>query len=420
MDRIFYSYAINLLYVYLNIRIIKIFLTKKERHPIPFLLLYMIICSVTWISDSMFHSQANTTILLFLLLYFYSFYYFEASTLKRMAVIAVSIGLTNVTQGIVLYFCRYSNLIFREHRYYSCIPPILVLALVMIWEHFLSFQQSDTAQTIYHFQIIFICLSSISLCGILLSVTVISPIMLCVCLFVIYLINIMSLIMYSKLSSMQQKELDHKALEQRVLMYQNQFQIMQQSQNELRSLRHDLKNHLLLVEKYLKTDQANTAIQYIQDLTQTHLTTDACVNTGNHEIDCVFNYLLGSAKQIGCEMQTSIKIPSQTFMPTLDLNILISNLLTNAIEAMSRCDKKYLNVTVKYDRNILYISVHNTYQGKLRRQNNDFLTTKKEQQLHGYGFKNIHAIIEKYHGNSKFRTENNIFKADIILYMKSD
>lgn len=229
----------------------------------------------------------------------------------------------------------------------------------------------------------------------------------------------MSLIMYSKLSAMQQKELDHKALEQRVLMYQNQFQIMQQSQKELRSLRHDLKNHLLLVEKYLETDQADIAIQYIQDLTQTHLTTDNSVNTGNHEIDCVFNYLLGLAKQMGCEIQTSIKIPSQPFIPALDLNILISNLLTNAIEAMNNCDKKYLNVTVKYNRNILYISIHNTYQGKLRRQNNNFLTTKKEQKLHGYGFKNIHAIIEKYHGNSSFRTENNIFKADIILYMKA-
>lgn len=413
-----YSYAINLLYVYLNIRIIGIFLSKKERQPISFLLLYPIICSITWISDAIFHSQTITILLLFLFLYLYSLCYFEASTLNRMAVIAISIGLNNVTQGIVLYFCRYSDFSFQDYHYYSCIPPILALALVMIWEHFLSFKQSGTTQTIYYFQILSICLSSISLCGILLSVTAISPVMLCVCLFVIYLINIMSLIMYSKLSTMQQKELDHKALEQRVLMYQNQFQIMQQSQNELRSLRHDLKNHLLLVEKYLETNQTDTAIQYIQDMTQTHLTTDACVDTGNHEIDCVFNYLLGSAKQMGCEIQTAIKIPSQSFVPTLDLNILISNLLTNAIEAMDNCDKKLLSVSVKYDRNILYVSIHNTYQGKLRQQNNNFLTTKTEQKLHGYGFKNIHAIIEKYHGSSSFRTENNVFKADIILYMK--
>lgn len=415
-----FSYATNLLYVYLNTRIIGIFLTKKERHPIPFILLYTIICSISWISDFIFHSHATTIFILFLFLYFYSLCYFESGTLNRMTVIGVSIGLTNVTQGIVLYFCRYSDFIFREQFYYSCIPPILALALVMIWEHFLSFEQSNSTQTIYHFQIIFICLSSISLCGILLSITIISPVMLCVCLFVIYLVNIMSLIMYSSLGVMQQNELDHKALEQRVLMYQNQFQIMQRSQDELRSLRHDLKNHLLLVEKYLETNQTDIAIQYIQNLTQTHLTTDAYVNTGNHEIDCVFNYLLGSAKQLGCKIQTSIKIPSQSFMPTLDLNILISNLLTNSIEAMNSCDNKYLNVTVKYDRSILYISVHNTYQGELRRQNNSFLTTKKEQQLHGYGFKNMNAIIEKYHGNSSFRTENNIFKADIILYMEAD
>ena len=107
-------------------------------------------------------------------------------------------------------------------------------------------------------------------------------------------------------------------------------------------------------------------------------------------------------------------------MPALDLNILISNLLTNAMEALTSCEQKYLNITMKYDRNILYISVYNTYQGTLCQQGNYFLTTKQDQHLHGYGFKNIHAIIEKYHGSSSFRTEEDIFKADIILYINPE
>lgn len=414
------SYVINLLYVYLNLRIIKIFLIEKAQHPLRSFFLSLIIASVNWIFDSALHDPKSVTLLLFLMLYPYTLYHFETTLLKGLSVISVAVGLPSVTKGIIWYLGRYSDILAKNRIYCSLIPCLLTLALIMIWEHFISSGKRDTGQTIYHFQIIFISLSSIALCGILISVTILSPLMLSCCLLSIYLINILSLLMYSRLNVLHQQELETRTLEQRVMMYQNQFQIMQKSQNELRSLRHDLKNHLLLIEKYLESNNANSAIQYIQDITRTHNSLYTYINTGNNETDCVFNYLLDMAKQLDCEIQTSVKIPAEPFMPALDLNILISNLLTNAMEALTSCEQKLLNITMKYDRNILYISVYNTYQGTLCQQGNYFLTTKQDQHLHGYGFKNIHAIIEKYHGSSSFRTEEDIFKADIILYINPE
>ncbi|MDE6851897.1 MAG: GHKL domain-containing protein, partial [Lachnospiraceae bacterium] len=398
-------------------RIIKIFLVEKEPHSIRSYIFYFIVASADWILDFILRDSKPVTLLLFLMLYPYTIYHFKTTLLKCLAVVSVSIGLTGVTKGIVWYLGLSSDLLSQNHVYCSLIPCLLTLALIMVWEYFFPFDKTDAGQTIYHFQIIFIALSSIALCGILISVTILSPVMLSFCLITIYLINILSLLMYSRLNSMQQQELETRTLEQRVIMYQNQFQIMQQSQDELRSLRHDLKNHLLLVEKYLETNKTDSAIQYIQDITQTHDSLHTYINTGNNETDCVFNYLLGMAKQMNCKIQTSVKIPAEPFMPALDLNILISNLLTNAMEALTSCEHKFLSITMKYDRSILYISVYNTYQGTLYRHNNYFLTTKENQNLHGYGFKNIYAIIEKYHGSSSFRTEENIFKADIILYI---
>lgn len=416
MDTLF-SYFIHLLYVYLNIRIIRIFLTKKERNPLSVLPFYGILASASWLSHSMIQNRKIFMILFFFLLFLFTMHQFETTAVKCLSVISISIGLTGITQGVVWYLHRYSDLLPRNEIYCPFLPCVLTLALILIWEHIFDYERSETPRTVYNFQIIFIALSSIALCGILISVTMISPVTLCICVSVIYLINILTLLMYSRLSMMQQREVENKTLEQRVIMYQNQFQIMQQSQEDLRSLRHDLKNHLLLVQTYLESNKIESAIQYIKDITQTHNTMNTYIHSGNEETDCVLNYLLELAHQMNCEIHTSIKIPSETFMSALDLNILISNLLTNAIEATTQCDHKYLNIAMKFDRNILYISIYNTFQGTLCRQNNYFQTTKKDQKIHGYGFKNIHSIIEKYHGESSFRTENGVFKADIILYL---
>lgn len=415
-----FSYPLNLLYIYLNIRIIKIFLAQKKRHPVFSFIIYLMIASINWSTQFLSIRQELVTLLLFLLLYLYTLYRFEATLISRLAVVSISVGLINVTREITWYLYRYSDILSQNQTYCAIIPCILTLALIMIWEHFFHFDKSNAAASIYNFQIIFIALSSITLCEILMFSANLSPVIISVGFCIICLINILSLILYGRLNTLHLHEIETKTLEQRVVMYQNQFQMIQQSQDELRSLRHDLKNHLLLIQKYIETDKANSAIQYIKDITKTHDTMDTYINTGNDETDCVLNYLLGLARQMDCEIQTAIKVPAETFMPTLDLNILISNLLTNAIEAVQKCERKSLSITIKYDRNLLYISVYNTYQGELRKQNHYYHTTKKDEDLHGYGFKNMHSIIEKYHGNAYFRTEDDIFKADIILYMNPD
>lgn len=419
MDAAF-SYGMDLLYVYLNIRIIRIFLAEKKRHPAFSCIMYLTIVSMTYSARLVFFLPELVTLQLFLLLYLYAFYHFEGTLIHRLAVVSVSIGMSSVSKGIIQYLYHYSDILTYNQAYCSMMPCILILALIMVWEHFFRFDKSTTTAPVYQFQIIFIALSSIVLCEVLVLSAGLSPIMISTGFSIVCLINILTLVLYDRLNTLQQHEVETRTLEQRVVMYQNQFEMIQQSQDELRSLRHDLKNHLLLIMKYIEIGKADSAVQYIQEITQTHGILDNYINTGNDETDCVLNYLLGLARQMECEIRTSIKVPAEAFMPALDLNILISNLLTNAIEAMQKCERKSLNITIRYDRSLLYISVYNTYQGALYKQNRYYHTTKKDASLHGYGFKNMNSIIEKYQGNAYFRTEDDIFKADIILYINPD
>lgn len=416
---VMFSYTVNLFSIYLNIRILKIFLPEKNHNSIVSFVFYLAICTINWLTFALLQIPNLTTILLFLLLLSLTYYQFRASFFKKLVAISISIGLSSVAEGIVWHLSNYTQLLPFNDAFCTILPCFLNLGLLLILENMLQFNKSNRTPMIYNIQIIFIAISSIALCDILISNKNLSPMMLSAGFCIICLINIFSLVMYDQLNNMVQQQIENKALEQRILMYQNQFKVIQTSQTNMRSLRHDLHSHLILIEKYIRLNHLDVAIQYIESITQVYKNQKEYVSTGNEEVDCVLNYLLEHAKQIGSEIQTTVEVPKETFMPALDLNILISNLLTNAIEAIQKSNEKHLNVSIKYDRNILYISIYNTFQGKLYKTNRFYATTKKNKALHGYGFKNIQSIIEKYDGDSSFRTENNIFKADIILYLKS-
>ncbi|MFQ8980382.1 MAG: GHKL domain-containing protein [Waltera sp.] len=80
------------------------------------------------------------------------------------------------------------------------------------------------------------------------------------------------------------------------------------------------------------------------------------------------------------------------------MNILLGNLLENAIEAAERTENKYLNVSITLQKGILRIRIDNSFvtestSYKEERDGSRILqTTKKRKELHGIGLKNVKKI----------------------------
>ena len=45
------------------------------------------------------------------------------------------------------------------------------------------------------------------------------------------------------------------------------------------------------------------------------------------------------------------------------------------------------------------------------------MTSKAASQEHGIGLNNVKQIVEKYHGEMHFETEDDLFRAEILLYL---
>lgn len=107
---------------------------------------------------------------------------------------------------------------------------------------------------------------------------------------------------------------------------------------------------------------------------------------------------------------------------TFDLNILVGNLLENAIEAAVRTDRKYLKVNITFNRGVLKIRMENSFlpmgaENGERQDRQFFFTTKKEKGQHGFGLKSVEKIVDAYNGTMEVTTQEDVFCVNLVLYM---
>lgn len=121
------------------------------------------------------------------------------------------------------------------------------------------------------------------------------------------------------------------------------------------------------------------------------------------------------ALDIECSLQ--VDIPATLECNLYDMNIILSNLFDNAVEAASATTEKTMNLTIKYSKGVLLIKLENSHHGKLKKVNGVYVSSKADSKLHGYGLKNVLNIAQKYHGTLEATHDSNRFYTTIILYI---
>ena len=221
--------------------------------------------------------------------------------------------------------------------------------------------------------------------------------------------------LYQKTCKDYKDFLEQQALAQQVQLYQEQLTLMEKSQQSIRSLRHDMKYHMAFLHSCLKKEDIVSALRYLDEIEKCIETSENFIHSGNHAADSILNYHLSRAAKLGCELSTKIIIPPILNISDFDLNTLLGNLLENALDALQKVEKRTLDIYIHYEINILYISIYNSYDGVCLKRNGRYISTKKDTENHGYGLRNIQAVLKKYNGISRFTADERTFRADVIL-----
>lgn len=242
-----------------------------------------------------------------------------------------------------------------------------------------------------------------------------SGILICGCMLII---NISVFYLYHILIENYINLRENDIYKQQTYAYQNQLEVIMESGNRVRALRHDMKNHILALQVLVQRKEIEETNQYLDSMKSFMTNPKEYVKTGNDTVDSLLNYKIQKANEVLNVVETKISIPEHLHLRSFDLNVLLGNLLDNAIDASMQTEDKKLKITIKLDKGILFLNICNSCQRIADGRNNFLETTKENKVNHGIGLKNVRRIVEKYHGEIAFLYEKDSMETDVMMYIK--
>ena len=231
------------------------------------------------------------------------------------------------------------------------------------------------------------------------------------------LINVCVFYLFDAVIRSYREQYEIALLKQQNIAYTNQFNMMQQSDNKIRMLRHDLQNHFIAVQSIGAKGDLDQVLDYLKSMQEFIQVPEQYVDTANVVVDGILNLKIGEAKKCEIQVETAVNIPSEVGISQFDMNIILGNLLDNAIRGASQCNDKKITIQVDFDRNTLYIAVRNTYAEKVRTQHGAILTSKKNSDQHGLGLSIVERVAAKYNGTLHIEYDDMTFLVDMLLYL---
>ena len=153
---------------------------------------------------------------------------------------------------------------------------------------------------------------------------------------------------------------------------------------QTKSFRHDIKNHLSVLDGLLRSGKLEEGREYLKKLEAVSESLSFPYQTGNPVVDILLGEKLGLAKEI--EAEVSLVLPNPCGIDDFDLCVLFANALDNAIAACRANDgAKAIRISGKQQGDFYMLTFENTCSdGPLPPA--------------GTGLSNIKAVAEKYHG----------------------
>jgi len=189
----------------------------------------------------------------------------------------------------------------------------------------------------------------------------------------------------------------------------------------VRQLKHDMKNHLMVLTAYLNAGETEQAKAYTSELLDKFSTMHSYIETGNVLLNHIINEKLSYAKSQGILVKAEIENLAFERMNRMDFSALLSNMLDNAIEALLRekerglSEKLQMQVLISGQRGYETICVKNRIFSSVLAENPNLETSKEEKNLHGLGVGKMKAIAAQYGGLADFYEEENFFCVKVFI-----
>lgn len=181
---------------------------------------------------------------------------------------------------------------------------------------------------------------------------------------------------------------------------------------------HDMKNHFAVIKELCRQESLVDLEKYVDNIYKDYFEIEYQSWTGNRILDIILNQKKEIAKRKEIDFNINTMLIPVIKLNEIEICSLFGNLLDNAIEACEKIieKEKFIDVKIDLQREMLFISIKNSIASKPIIEKGEFITSKDDKHIHGFGLKSVNRIVKKYEGIISYKIEEKIFEMDISFF----
>ena len=241
------------------------------------------------------------------------------------------------------------------------------------------------------------------------------------------LLLLLALYFYIRVNRKERDDLKaaNKINEQLVESQTKFFEATARSDNEIRAMRHDMRNNIQVLMLLHEKGEYDKMREYLTEMGDNLTSADVSAHTGDTIADAIIADKAAKAEECGVKLKCSGKIAGVEISP-VDMCKILANLLDNAIEAASKPElkeidlkEKIIDLQFKKTDNFFMISVTNPCFKAPKTKGGKIVTSKEDRKNHGFGLQNIETAAAGYDGELNFSCDEKpygfLFRAEVVL-----
>ncbi len=207
-------------------------------------------------------------------------------------------------------------------------------------------------------------------------------------------------------------------IESYVRELEKQYHLLEQSDKNLKIMRHDMHHYSGMINSLLDQEEYNEIrklAEYIKSVADENKVVKYC---NNLTVNSILTHMVEKAHALGVTVQLEAAVPKELSFSDYEFAAVVANLLENAISHVSRFERKDKRVQANIhcaDGHVL-IHMQNEYEQEIMLDGETGLPRRAAGEGHGLGMQSVQNFSEKIGGNLGCYCEEGIFH--IMLFAK--
>ena len=224
---------------------------------------------------------------------------------------------------------------------------------------------------------------------------------------------------FGVLRAFSRQEAAAQALEMKNHLVTESYHALQERMEADSKARHELKHRLTVLDCLCRNQDLSGIRKTLDEMLHEQEQRTRVTFTGNPMVNTILQDAAARAGRSSIRLETRVIIPDELPFPETDLCSFLMNLLDNALEAAAKVtppQERFLSFRMELSTGHLVVFCENSFTGELKKdRQGNLLTTKEDALSHGFGYRQMEKIAQKYNGRLRFHTDGGVFVLEAAL-----